>query len=81
MHSYPTISESVSVFDLKCGKKCNPDPILCESDPFPPLLMGSPAKGRVEKGTHVEKGSGGPHQQITTESTPSWCLWAYGVQK
>ena len=35
--SYPTISESVSVSELKCGKKCYPDPIPCVSDPIPSL--------------------------------------------
>ena len=34
MHSYPRISVSVFVFDLKCGKKCHPNPIPYESDPF-----------------------------------------------
>ena len=34
---YPTISESVSVSELKCGKKCYPDPIPCVSDPIPSL--------------------------------------------
>ena len=36
---YPTISESVSVSELKCGKKCYPDPIPCVSDPIPSLLL------------------------------------------
>ena len=33
------ISENVSVFDLKCGKKCYPNLIPCEPNPFPSLLI------------------------------------------
>ena len=33
--SYPTTSESVSVSELKYGKKYYPDPIPCVSDPIP----------------------------------------------
>ena len=33
--SYPTISES----ELKCGKKCYPDPIPCVSNPIPSLRV------------------------------------------
>ena len=36
---YPTISESVSVSELKCGKKCYPDPIPYVSNPIPSLLI------------------------------------------
>ena len=37
--SYPTTSESISVSELKCGKKCYPDPIRCVSDPIPSLSL------------------------------------------
>ena len=32
--SYPTTFEFVSVSELKCGKKCYPNPIPCVSDPI-----------------------------------------------
>jgi len=35
--SYPTTSESVSVSELKYGKKCYPDPIPCVFNPIPSL--------------------------------------------
>ena len=56
MHSYPTISESVFVFDLKCGKKYYPDLILCESDPFSPSTYGLASKGMGGKGDTGGKG-------------------------
>jgi hypothetical protein len=35
--SYPTTFESESVSELKCGKKCYPDPIPRVFDPIPSL--------------------------------------------
>ena len=36
--SYPTTFESISVSELKYGKKCYPNPIPYVSDPIPSLL-------------------------------------------
>ena len=35
--SYPTTFKSESLSELKCGKKCYPDPIPCILDPIPSL--------------------------------------------
>ena len=35
--SYPITFKSVSISELKCGKKCYSDPIPCVFDPIPSL--------------------------------------------
>ena len=45
--SYPTISESVSVSELKCGKKCYSDLIPCVFDPIPSLGAGTWEEGEI----------------------------------
>ena len=42
--SYPTTSKSVSVSELKCGKKYYPNPIPYVSDPIPSSQKTTPGK-------------------------------------
>ena len=58
MHSYPRISESVSVFDLKYGKKYYPNSIPCEFDPFPSLHPGAGGPGQDKGGALLQGGFG-----------------------
>ena len=55
--SYPTTSESVSVSELKCDKKCYPDPIPYVSDSIPSL---APAQHQSQEQGNDKKRSSVP---------------------
>ena len=59
---YPTISESVSVSELKCGKKCYPDPIPYVSNSIPSLstLARAPSLSQFGLGFNLKTCETGP---------------------